>query len=60
MKNSIGNAAVDGIIRDLTDRRGLRQEFEMIDSDIQEEIKTTWAGIIDDEVRRRMGDPEVS
>ena len=37
---------VDAIISDLTDRRGLRQEWEMIDEDIQEEIKETWISIV--------------
>ena len=37
---------VDKIIRDLSDRRGLRQEWEQIDLDIQEEIKETWIGIV--------------
>jgi hypothetical protein len=34
------------IVRDFTDRRGLRQEWEQIDDDIQEEILSTWLGII--------------
>jgi hypothetical protein len=42
--------AVEAIIRDLSDRRGLRQEWEQIDDDIQEEIKETWAWIIRDSV----------
>lgn len=33
---------------DLTDRRGLRQEFEAIDCDTQDEIRDTWAQIIRD------------
>ena len=39
-------AAVDGILNDLSDRRGLRQEWERIDDDIQDEIKQEWALII--------------
>ena len=31
---------------DLTDRRGLRQEFEGCDNDTQDEIRDTWAEII--------------
>lgn len=39
---------VDKIIEDLTDRRGLRQEYEQIDDDIQKEIKDTWINIVID------------
>lgn len=39
-------AAVDGVVRDILGRRGLRHEFESIDEDIQEEIKATWTRII--------------
>lgn len=34
------------LLSDLTDRRGLRQEFEGIDSDVQEEILEAWLQII--------------
>jgi hypothetical protein len=34
------------IIDDLTDRKGLRHEFDNIDPDIQDEIKETWAEIV--------------
>lgn len=37
--------AAEAIIDDLTDRKGLRHEFDNIDVDIQDEIKETWAGI---------------
>jgi hypothetical protein len=40
-------AKVFDIITDLTDRRGLRQEWEEIDSDIQDEIIEKWKNIID-------------
>ena len=36
---------VSAIVEDLSDRRGLRQEWEQIDEEIQAEIKQTWAGI---------------
>lgn len=35
-------AKVFDIINDLSDRRGLRQEWEQIDGDIQDEIIETW------------------
>lgn len=33
---------VEAIIEDLTDRKGLRHAWEMIDDDIQEEIRAAW------------------
>lgn len=38
------------IIKDMTDRRGLRQGWDDIDSDIQDEIRETWAKLIDTEL----------
>lgn len=38
--------AVERIIADLCDRRGLRQEFEAIDEEIQQEITDTWVEIV--------------
>lgn len=40
-------SAIERIIADLTDRRGLRQAWEGIDDDTQEEIKATWERIVD-------------
>ncbi len=40
------NKVVQGILKDLTGRRGLRQEWEQIDGDIQQEISDTWTGIV--------------
>tara|TARA_R110000824_G_scaffold12226_6_gene53536 strand:- start:5110 stop:5352 length:243 start_codon:yes stop_codon:yes gene_type:complete len=37
---------VQEIENDLSDRRGLRQEFEGCDDDIQWEIRETWADIV--------------
>ncbi len=37
---------VNDIIKDLTDRRGLRQEWECIDQDIQQEIRDEWKKIV--------------
>lgn len=39
--------AVKAILADVTDRRGWRQEWDMFDEDIQEEIKATWKEILD-------------
>lgn len=33
--------------RDLRGRRGLRQEWEQIDEDMQDEIRDEWAAIVD-------------
>lgn len=41
----IANEIIDGIIADLSDRRGLRQEWEGIDEDIRLEIRETWTSI---------------
>lgn len=38
--------AVFRIIADLTDRRGIKHEFNSIDDDIQDEIVDTWTEII--------------
>jgi hypothetical protein len=38
--------AVDGIIDDLTDRRGLSGEWYNIDEDIRNEIIETWVDIV--------------
>jgi len=37
---------VAALIKDLSDRRGLRHEWEQIDDDIQEEIRNTWVAIV--------------
>lgn len=38
---------VDAIIIDLSDRRGLRHEWEQIDEDIQKEIRDKWINLIE-------------
>lgn len=45
-KDKVAEKIVEEIIKDILDRRGLKQEFQAIDEDIQEEIKDTWKGII--------------
>lgn len=39
-------AKVYDIIHDISDRRGLRQEWEQIDGDIQDDIIDAWINII--------------
>ncbi len=40
--------AVEAIVKDLSDRRGLRQEWDGIDEDIQQEIIRAWTKIVRD------------
>jgi hypothetical protein len=40
--------AVEDIIKDLTDRRGLRQAWEEIDDEIKTEIINKWVDIVYD------------
>ncbi len=40
-------AKVYNLIEDISDRRGLRQEWEGIDGDIQDEIIDKWSKIIE-------------
>lgn len=46
----IAQRCVDKILADMTDRRGLRQEWDNIDEDIQEDIKMEWLHIIATEI----------
>ena len=47
MERENAERIVDGIIRDLSDRRGLRHEWDMIDDDIRAEIRDVWIGIVE-------------
>ena len=50
LKNTIATgtiAKVYDLINDISDRRGLRQEWEAIDGDIQDEIIETWVKILE-------------
>jgi hypothetical protein len=48
IKEATGTIAiVYNIIRDLSDRKGLRQGWEQIDGDIQDEIIDKWVKIIE-------------
>ena len=46
-KNILAVNIILDIIADFTDRRGLQQEWEQIDKDIQDEIKQEWIKIIE-------------
>jgi hypothetical protein len=38
--------AVSGLEADISDRRGLKREWEQIDADVKQEIRATWKTII--------------
>jgi hypothetical protein len=40
------NEAIDNLIKDINDRRGLRQEWEQIDDEIVAEIRQEWFNIL--------------
>jgi hypothetical protein len=42
---------VAAILKDLTGRGGLRQMWESIDEDIQQEIQGTWREIVEENLR---------
>lgn len=44
--------AVDAILADLRDRRGLRQAWETLDDEIQDEIIETWREIVSAEIAK--------
>jgi len=44
------------IVADLSDRRGLRHEWEQIDPDIQREIVETWTKIVTKHLKVDEGD----
>jgi trans-2-enoyl-CoA reductase len=48
MMASLSKTIVDRIIEDLTDRRGLRHEWDECDDEIQEEIRQEWETIVED------------
>lgn len=50
MPNSIAAEVIRLILRDLTDRRGLRQEWEQIDDEIQAEIISSWEKLVASQV----------
>lgn len=45
-RTAAANRIVYRIIDDLADRRGLRQEWDNIDEEIQAEIRETWMTIV--------------
>lgn len=45
-KKRLARQAIEQIVMDISDRRGLRQEWEACDNEIQAEIKKIWEDII--------------
>lgn len=45
-KPSLATQIVDAIIQDISDRKGLGNEWEAIDEDIQQEIKDEWLNTV--------------
>lgn len=48
---TLAERIVDGIISDLSDRRGLGQEWDQIDDDIKDDIRNKWINDVEMEVR---------
>ena len=49
MEKSLEERIVDAILEDLTDRRGFRQEWDLVDEDVRSEIKERWMNIVVEE-----------
>ncbi len=56
----VARSAVALIIKDLSDRRGFRQEWEGIDDDIQDEIRERWVSLVEGEILEEQDDGERS
>lgn len=52
MMRKLAIRIVNAIIKDFTDRRGLRQVWEEIDEDVRLEIKTEWIKIVQEEIEK--------
>jgi hypothetical protein len=46
MNEKIAKAVAAAILHDLQGRRGLRQEWDAIDADVQKEILAAWAALV--------------
>ena len=46
LNDQLAKLIVEELIEDISDRRGLKHEWEQIDDDIQQEIKSEWSKII--------------
>jgi uncharacterized lipoprotein YehR (DUF1307 family) len=50
MAKDVADKIVEEIIKDLNDRRGLRQEWDMLDEETVAEIKADWKKIALDKI----------
>lgn len=46
----VARSIVMNIVSDLSDRRGLGQEWDQIDDDIREDIETVWRTIVGESI----------
>ena len=53
--NTLARDLVRAILVNLTDHRGLRHEWDMIDNDVQREIVDRWLGIAQRTIDKRLG-----
>lgn len=56
---TLSHEIVGFIIDDLTDRKGLRQVWDEIDEDIQQEIFNKWKRIVESHIETAYGSPKV-
>lgn len=49
--SAVAKKIVEGIMKDFTGRRGLRQEWDQIDDDIKKEIVEKWEKIVDEKLK---------
>ena len=47
MPSALALKIVDAIVDNLTNRKGLRHEWDNIDAEVEKEIRDEWAEIID-------------
>ncbi len=52
--HNIAAKAVERIITDISDRSGLGNEWEQIDSGVQDEIRNQWSAIIIGEIQKAL------
>lgn len=53
--DEVAKKIVDAILKDLSDRRGLRGAWAMTDPDIQREIRAQWEALTNDTIEKLCG-----
>lgn len=46
LNDAIANHIIDALIKDISDRRGIKWEWKKIDADVVDEIRATWKAIL--------------